>query len=376
MSAYNNTEGFKTKATAALRSFFIGDALSMPVHWFYNPLDIERAFPGGITQMEAAPVFHPSSIMSLHSTSAGGRGAQNNVTGREVVGDVILKDKRKYWGIPNQHYHQGLPAGENTLNAWCARLLMTSVTKRKAYDPGLFTQDYIEFMTADTPQHPDTYAESYHRGFFANLTEGKQPDQCGAVTHDTPSIGGLVTIVPLALFELLRGADTSDVQTTCRQHLHLTHPDETLSRVCDSLVVLIERLLQREESEDPLPLLVQAGKCIPKTRLETLLKKAPGDLHVIGRQYSSACYITDSWPSMLYLAAKYQPDVRAALLANTNAGGENAHRGAVLGSIVGLISAEPANSLYNQLLHKDKISNEIDEFLDLALNSTKLPENR
>ena len=94
-----------TRAVAALRSFFVGDALSMPVHWFYNPLDIQRAFPGGITQMEAAPAFHPSSIMSLHSTNAGGRGAQNSDSGQEVVGDVILKDKRKFWGTPNQHYH-------------------------------------------------------------------------------------------------------------------------------------------------------------------------------------------------------------------------------------------------------------------------------
>ena len=361
-----------TRAVAALRSFFVGDALSMPVHWFYNPLDIQRAFPGGITQMEAAPAFHPSSIMSLHSTNAGGRGAQNSDSGQEVVGDVILKDKRKFWGIPKQHYHQGLPAGENTLNAWCARLLMTSITNHKAYDAGVFVQDYIDFMTADTAQHPDTYAESYHRGFFANLTAGKQIDQCGAVTHDTPSIGGLVTIVPLALYELLRGVEISRVQATCRQHLHLTHPDETLSQVCDSLVALFKNLLHRQVNEDPLPLLTEASKCIPNTRLETLVKKAPSDLHVIGRQYSSACYITDSWPSMLYLAAKYQPDVRAALLANTNAGGENAHRGAVLGSIVGLISGEFASGLYDQLLHRETISKEVDNFLKLSCNSTNL----
>ena len=66
---------------------------------------------------------------------------------------------------------------------------------------------------------------------------------------------------------------------------------------------------------------------------------------------------------MLYLAAKYQPDVQAAVLANTNVGGENAHRGAVLGSIVGLISGNTANGLYEQLLHKQKISAEIGQFL-------------
>ena len=353
------------RARAALRSFFVGDALSMPVHWFYNPLDIQRAFPGGVQNMEAAPVSHPSSIMSLHSTNTGGRGRQGNTAGREIVGDVILKGKRRFWGVANQHYHQGMPAGENTLNAWCARLLMQCITENGTYDQDHFLERYIEFMTSDKPLHPDTYAESYHRGFFANLEAGNPPDQCGAVTHDTPSIGGLVTIVPLALHLILSNNNVNDVQRTCREHLFLTHPDETLARVCESLVTLIDELLNKPINQDPMPLLGKAGKSIPKTDIATLVKKAPSDLHVIGRHYSSACYITDSWPCVLYLAGKYQPDTETALKANTNAGGENAHRGAVLGGVVGLIGCDGCSGLYKQLLHGDLISDEIDQYLGI-----------
>ena len=89
------------RARSALQSLFIGDALSMPVHWFYNPMDIQRAFPGGITQMEAAPDRHPSSIMSLHSTVAGGRKTnreRSNGSVPEIVGDIILRGKQQYWG--------------------------------------------------------------------------------------------------------------------------------------------------------------------------------------------------------------------------------------------------------------------------------------
>ncbi len=353
------------RARAALESFFVGDALSMPVHWYYNPLDIQRQFPGGVRKMEAAPAVHPSSIMSLHSTNAGGRGKQGKNAQGEIVGDVILKDKRKFWGVGNQHYHQGMPAGENTLNAWCARLLMRSISTHGGYDQSCFLQDYISFMTSEKPQHPDTYAESYHRGFFANLQAGKPQDQCGAVTHDTPSIGGLVTIVPLAIYLFLKNQTIDDVQQVCRQHLHLTHPDETLGRVCDSLVMLIYELLERPDDQEPMPLLSTAGKAIPKTDIATLVKKAPSDLHVIGRLYSSACYITDSYPCMLFLAGKYQPDIKATLIANTNAGGENAHRGAVLGSIVGLISGNGCGELYDQLQHKESITSEIDSLISI-----------
>ena len=54
----------RTRVKAALVNLYIGDALSMPVHWFYNPVDILKAFPpNGITKMQAAPQSHPTSIM-------------------------------------------------------------------------------------------------------------------------------------------------------------------------------------------------------------------------------------------------------------------------------------------------------------------------
>ena len=54
------------------------------------------------------------------------------------------------------------------------------------------------------------------------------------------------------------------------------------------------------------------------------------DLHVIGGLLSPACYIDHSFPAVLYLAARYSDDFEAALVANTNVGGDNCHRGAVL----------------------------------------------
>ena len=113
-------------AKAALCNLFVGDALSMPVHWYYRPSDIVRQFGAtGVQEMHPAPEHHPSSIMSLHSTKAGGRrAAEGRNVKREVVGDVILKGKRDLWGRKGTHYHHGMPAGENTLNAWWARELM------------------------------------------------------------------------------------------------------------------------------------------------------------------------------------------------------------------------------------------------------------
>jgi len=45
--------------------------------------------------------------------------------------------------------------------------------------------------------------------------------------------------------------------------------------------------------------------------------------------------VEDAVPAVVYLALKYHDDPEAALIANTNLGGDNAGRGAVLGALMG-----------------------------------------
>lgn len=344
------------RATAALQNLFIGDALAMPVHWFYRVIDIDKAFPNGIRQFKAPPEFHPSSIMSLHSTSGGGRKSAGGPGGQTVVGDVILKGKAQYWDRPNVHYHQGMRAGDNTLNAHCALTLMEVMNASGGhYDRDGFLEAYIQLMTADEPAHPDTYAESYHRGFFANLAKGLPPDQCAAVTHDTPSIGGLTTIAPLAIGERLRGTSLADTRQLCRAHLALTHPDKSLAEVCDAYVDLIDDLLFRKSDAPVQELLLNATRGLPRRDLTKLVDGNKPDREVVGRVLSPACYISDSWPAVLYLAAKHQHDPMKALQVNAEVGGDNVHRGSVLGVLLGLIHGEAAGGLFDQITEQAAI---------------------
>jgi hypothetical protein len=50
------------------------------------------------------------------------------------------------------------------------------------------------------------------------------------------------------------------------------------------------------------------------------------DEWVIGPRFSSACYVEDSVPAVIYLALKYHHDPEKALIVNTNLGGDNAAR--------------------------------------------------
>jgi ADP-ribosyl-[dinitrogen reductase] hydrolase len=96
--------------------------------------------------------------------------------------------KKKYWVRGgNYHYHLGLEAGENTLEAQLCRVLMRSIltcskegiaseTAAAPITPVFsvthFREQYMHFM--QTPgSHNDTYASTAHRMFFANLVQGK-----------------------------------------------------------------------------------------------------------------------------------------------------------------------------------------------------------
>lgn len=355
------------RAQSALQTTFIADAIAMPLHWYYQVMDIDRAFPSGIQKFEAPPAHHPSSIMSLHSTTSGGRQSKSKKQAQQVVGEVILKGRAHHWDVPNVHYHQGMQAGENTLNAHCTRVLMRSlVDKAGEYDTESFVLDYISFMTANPPRHNDTYAESYHRGFFANYIRGRSPLKCAAKTHDTASIGALVTLAPLVFVSYLRNEAIPAIQEACRDHLALTHPDDALMRVSDRYVVLLCGLMEATDDNAVSALLIEAAKNHGGFDLKGLINRGLPDRQVVGSIFSSACYISDAWPVVLYFAYKYRHNPWQGLLANTNVGGDNVHRGMVLGTMLGMLTNSIAEQWFDKLVDYEGISQEISMLLSLA----------
>jgi ADP-ribosylglycohydrolase len=356
------------RAKNALQALFIGDSMAMPVHWYYKVSDIYKEFPNGIFQFEDAPAYHPSSIMSMHSKQQGGRKYLNKKQQKNIVGDVILKGKGKYWGQSNIHYHHGMKAGDNTLNAHCARVLFqTLISTDGKYHRDVYLQNYISMMTSDIPQHKDTYAESYHRGFFANYIKNRDIFNCGAVTHDTASVGGLVSIGPLAIALFLSGYDLIFVQSQCTNHLLTTHPDQLLIQVCNEYVALIEYLLHRDKSQDCFEIILNYLNNASKSSFNTINFNKIVDSSIVGGKFSTACYITDSWPSVLYLAGKYRNDLISGLISNANLGGDNVHRGAVLGTLLGLMTDNEniqISNWFSKLVEHDDINSEINYLLN------------
>lgn len=210
ISALDTTLSSDERRQAALLGMYVADAVAMPVHWMYNLGQLKRDY-GVIRSFVKPKDRFEGSILNLSNTGGGGRGSDQG----DIVGSVILHGKKKYWlRGGNYHYHLGLDAGENTLEAQLCRVLTQSILDTSlstppnadpscllslSFKPSDFTEKYITFM--QTPgSHNDTYASTAHRMFFANLVQGKPPHECADNDgHNTDAIDALTLTVPVII---------------------------------------------------------------------------------------------------------------------------------------------------------------------------------
>ena len=309
----------KIKIRGTLAGLCIGDALAMPVHWYYNRQALKNDY-GVVANYLKPRNPHPDSILWRSRYWAA------NKTGE------ILHDQARFWGQRGIHYHQFLDAGENTLNVKICRLLVESLNQKRGYDADDFLKRYIRFMR--TPNsHRDTYIEECHRHFFANYAAGIDPRHCGV---GEKHIGGLVGIVPVVAFY-------ADEPTKAREHalahLALTHPGPKMATAAALIIDILLKVFAGQPLQDVIEerLAAQDNPLLGHP-FNKLLEKP--DHLVIGRRFSTACYVEDAVPVVIYLALKYHQDPEKALIVNTNSGGDNAGRGAVVGALMGAAHGE------------------------------------
>jgi ADP-ribosyl-[dinitrogen reductase] hydrolase len=311
---------------------FLGDALAMPVHWYYDRAALARDY-GRVTDLLAPKNPHADSILWRSSYAA------PNAKGE------ILHAQAQYWGQRGVHYHQFLRAGENTLNMQLALELIASLRACRRYDTGDYTRRYIDFMT--TPgRHRDTYVEECHRNFFTKYARGKKPEDCGG---EDIHIGGLAHVPILAVWF---ADNEAAALAAVREHVRVTHRGELVETAARDLTKMLVAILNgagvRESIEK------HGNGWVGRKKLEAW--SARPDEEVVGGILSPACYLEDSFPAALFLAWKYADDLEAALVANTNLGGDNCHRGIVVGALVGAGSARVPERWERALLCRELLA--------------------
>ncbi len=292
----------------------VADAVAMPVHWYYKTAAIDRDYPV-LNRYTKPHGEHPDSILWRSRY-------------RPINDDAdILHDQAVYWGRKGVHYHQFLAAGENTMNFKLADELYRFVLLSGGYWSEEWLEHYVECMR--TPGwHRDTYVEEAHRGFFENRAHGKPLKKCGIADMH---IGGLAQVPALAA--ALDATGTFEPGLV-KEHVALTHNHPAVLDAAEALTKMLKYLDEGGSLRGAMAKYAKGWVGIQK--LEELSSRP--DRIIVGNIYSPACYLPESFSASLALVWKYSADFDGGIIANARCGGDNCHRGAVVGALLGAVN--------------------------------------
>jgi ADP-ribosylglycohydrolase len=126
-----------------------------------------------------------------------------------------------------------------------------------------------------------------------------------------------------------------------RVHVGLTHKDDEVLDAADTLTRMLIHACQGEDLRTVI--LEHANGWISEAKIREWDRHS--DDVVVGRFLSPACYIPDAFPAALFLAWRHAGDYAAGVCGNAQVGGDNCHRGVVVGSLLGATAPIPSRLL-------------------------------
>ena len=408
---YNPSRSFMSQTSIqrienALWGTFIGDALAMPAHWFYSPRHLRKSFPEGIDRYYPAPHPHPDAFML-------GMGYEPDVGNASAAGrpyDILHQHGRFYrtsysdFGFDldhrdsehgnataaldkRTHYHHGLEAGESTLGAALVRVLMRSVIDRGGYSQDGFLEDFVRYMTQPRDNR-DPYTEIYLRRWFEHYSQGVAPENCAEHQRRVWSIGSMGGLIRPLVLALLNPDNSFLATGMALGHQQLTHRSELVGSGLSLLVPTLLQLVNGASSQilfrellRQLPAPAVSGEALFQTYRD---HDGPGNipadetwrLHMAfldenadkrkADYFATACYIEQALPLIAALGHQHQGDLSAALRANAEAGGDNVHRGMVLGLLLGAGATDIPDHWKAGLKDHSELAKEIRQFAAIA----------
>eukprot|EP01051_Picozoa_sp_SAG22_P014291 SAG22_NODE_1711_length_3758_cov_3.866630_1_plen_484_part_00 len=237
----------------ALYGMFIGDALAVPAHWYYDRDQLVADYGEIGHESYTLKKIHPGSFL-VRMEYAPPAGA-----------DILHGEASKYNAGAAYHFHPALAAGENTLNLHIVRVLLRAlVSACGRVDNEKFMRDYRHFMLSPGRHNNDSWADAALKFAFERWAEAgcAQDDGVGrggladfAVEESMVwSVSNVSPLLRTALIAMLLlggggrggGGDNHSlaaVEQVARAHERLTHKAETLDRYRLPFVQLLSGLI-------------------------------------------------------------------------------------------------------------------------------------
>lgn len=311
------------RAAGAIVGAFIGDALGLGPHWYYDIGELRRDF-----------------------------------------GDWI---DRYVPPRPDARYHRGMHAGQLSQTGIIMLHLLRSLTEKGAYDEADFTRrlddELLSRLNGDPHSGPGGYTNHSFRQVWLNRVREGKPWGAAAGNADTSEAAERAAILaaryagdPLAAARaannctLLSQNDSLVVQqsvafaSVVAALIRGEDLDENLSdKLMDlmqagKLPFVADTSVSSSGSGEPsfgfaspdallLPSWVAAAARDPGTRIEPAWK--------VSQVYGMSCAINFVLPCAYYLAARFPGDFESAALHAVNGGGQNMSRACLTGALAG-----------------------------------------
>jgi ADP-ribosylglycohydrolase len=265
---------------AMVMAAFLGDSLALGAHWIYDTESISQIFGRVDSLLKPGP-------NSYHST----------------------KEKGDF-----THY------GDQTL------VLLESLAEKGGFDISDFSARWQALFNGY-----DGYVDQATRETLLRYVEGRTPEDGGSTSND---LAGASRVAPLVY--CLRH-DLESLVEAARQQTRMTHNDlitiesaAFFSRVAWQVlggmapVDAMEKVSQENFEESPLSKWVAVG-------LESKREKS---VHAISR-FGQSCHTDEAFSGVVHLIARYERDLKEALIQSVMAGGDSAARGMLVGMVLG-----------------------------------------
>jgi ADP-ribosylglycohydrolase len=270
----------KEKPKGMVLASFAADSLALGAHWIYNTRVIDKKF-GRVDHFikPERPTYHPS------------------------------KDRGEF-----THY------GDQTL------ILLESIAKCNGFNLSDFSERWQRLF-----DNYDGYVDGATKETLENLVSGKSPTESGSGSDDLAGasrIASLVYVYRNDLQGLIAGA---------RAQTAFTHNNSPVIKSAVFFATIAHQILS---GTAPLAAIEQTQKdeFYPKPLkgwIQLGLESADRDSRQAILDFGQMCETPAAFPGVIHLIAKYENDLKAALVENVMAGGDSAGRGLLVGLVLG-----------------------------------------
>ena len=268
------------KLKAMVLASFAADSLALGAHWIYNTRVIDKKF-GRVDHFikPERPTYHPS------------------------------KDRGEF-----THY------GDQTL------ILLESIAACEGFNLSDFSERWQQLF-----DNYDGYVDRATKETLENLVSGKSPTASGSESDD---LAGASRIASLVYFYR---NDLQELIASARAQTAFTHNNSPVIKSAVFFATIAHQILK---GTAPLAAIKQAQKdeFYPEPLREWIqmgLENADRDSRQVILDFGQMCEVPAAFPGVIHLIAKYENDLKAALVENVMAGGDSAGRGLLVGLVLG-----------------------------------------